>query len=226
MMSGSLFAAVRQVKSTLEESVLVDEESEAPFSANIGITSDYIFRGATQTDHDPAMQGGMDWRFKNGLRLGLWGSTIKNEDKKTGAEIDVSTGYGYSFNRSLKASAGVIYFAYLDAWKNSWELPVELKWNAIRFGVSYSPGWGSTTKYWYASTGWSTKLPVEFGLNLSTGRTLYTERGPLKDYQDFKLALSREFIGLDWEIAGTIVDHQQQDGADKPRATLAVTKSF
>ena len=39
------------------------------FSANIGVTNNYIWRGVTQTDDDFAVQGGADVEFGNGFSL-------------------------------------------------------------------------------------------------------------------------------------------------------------
>jgi uncharacterized protein (TIGR02001 family) len=52
------------------------DEAASPLSANIGVTSDYLFRGISQTAHDPALQGGVDYANPNGLYLGVWGSNV------------------------------------------------------------------------------------------------------------------------------------------------------
>jgi uncharacterized protein (TIGR02001 family) len=55
--------------------------SQSPFAYNVGITSDYIFRGITQTTHSPALQGGVDYTHTSGLYLGGWASNVKrNKD--------------------------------------------------------------------------------------------------------------------------------------------------
>lgn len=53
-----------------------EEESPHTLSANVGLWSQYIFRGVTQTDEDPALQGGLDYSHKSGFYLGMWGSNI------------------------------------------------------------------------------------------------------------------------------------------------------
>jgi uncharacterized protein (TIGR02001 family) len=47
------------------------DEAASPLSANIGVTSDYLFRGISQTAHNPALQGGVDYANPNGLYLGV-----------------------------------------------------------------------------------------------------------------------------------------------------------
>ena len=43
---------------------------------NVGLYSQYIFRGMTQTDRKPALQGGVDLTHSSGFYLGAWGSNI------------------------------------------------------------------------------------------------------------------------------------------------------
>ena len=67
---------------------IVDEKSvPGEFSANVALTSEYIFRGISQTDGTPAIQGGFDYSvtfledagaLKNlGGYLGVWGSNVR-----------------------------------------------------------------------------------------------------------------------------------------------------
>lgn len=46
------------------------------FTANVGLYSQYIFRGLTQTNGDPAVQGGFDFTHSSGFYLGTWASNI------------------------------------------------------------------------------------------------------------------------------------------------------
>ena len=45
-------------------------------SANVGLTSNYLFRGISQTGGDPAIQGGLDYTHASGFYLGTWGSNV------------------------------------------------------------------------------------------------------------------------------------------------------
>ena len=51
----------------------VDEGRKFTYSFNIGATSDYVFRGISQSDNDPAIQGGIDFGYGHPLcrRLGI-----------------------------------------------------------------------------------------------------------------------------------------------------------
>ena len=49
---------------------------EFSFSANVGLYTDYIFRGYTQTQNEPAIQGGFDVEHSSGLYAGTWASNV------------------------------------------------------------------------------------------------------------------------------------------------------
>ena len=44
--------------------------------ANVALSTDYIFRGVTQTGNDPAISGGFDYSLDNGFYVGIWGSNV------------------------------------------------------------------------------------------------------------------------------------------------------
>ena len=55
-----------------------EKETKSDFttSGSVGLFSQYIFRGLTQTDRDPALQGNFDINHSTGLYLGMWGSNV------------------------------------------------------------------------------------------------------------------------------------------------------
>jgi uncharacterized protein (TIGR02001 family) len=50
--------------------------SDFTASYNVGLFSQYIFRGLTQTNNKPALQGGFDVSHKSGLYIGGWASNV------------------------------------------------------------------------------------------------------------------------------------------------------
>jgi uncharacterized protein (TIGR02001 family) len=80
-------------------------------TANVGYTSDYVFRGLSQTNEDPALQGGVELACGN-FYLGSWGSSVAF----TGGapEIDVYGGYKTTINR-VALDFGFIYYSYPGA---------------------------------------------------------------------------------------------------------------
>lgn len=65
----------------LAGSPIIAQAADAPapdytLTANVGIVSQYVYRGITQTARKPALQGGADLSHKSGFYLGTWGSNI------------------------------------------------------------------------------------------------------------------------------------------------------
>jgi uncharacterized protein (TIGR02001 family) len=79
---------------------------------NVGVVSQYRYRGIAQTKGDAALQGGVDYANANGFYLGAWGSTIKwikdaapaagASSAKGAVELDLYGGYKFE-------AAGVAY---------------------------------------------------------------------------------------------------------------------
>ena len=68
---------------------------EHNFTGNVGLFSQYIFRGLTQTNRDPALQGGFDYGHSSGFYAGTWGSNISwLRENVTAAPGGVVTPFG------------------------------------------------------------------------------------------------------------------------------------
>ncbi len=72
----------------------------SPLSFNVGVTSNYVFRGISQTHGKPAIQGGIDYAHASGLYIGAWASSItwvKDWVGSGSVEVDVYGGYKNTF---------------------------------------------------------------------------------------------------------------------------------
>lgn len=85
--SKSLVAA-----SVLAATALASGAAMAEVSMNIGATSNYIWRGVTQTADEAAVSGGLDYSHESGLYAGTWTSSLGNNG--AGAEVDFYAGFG------------------------------------------------------------------------------------------------------------------------------------
>src|SRR5512145_3104795 len=78
---------------------------EHTVTANVGLFSEYIFRGIAQTAGKPAVQGGFDYAHSSGVYAGVWGSNISwLEDfdayTRSSLELDFYGGYKATFGGS------------------------------------------------------------------------------------------------------------------------------
>jgi len=61
------------------------------WSFNVAGTSDYVFRGVSQTQEDPALSGGVDLTYGS-VYAGTWASNVDFGDGETNAEVDLYGG--------------------------------------------------------------------------------------------------------------------------------------
>ncbi|MBW1999239.1 MAG: hypothetical protein JRJ29_14920, partial [Deltaproteobacteria bacterium] len=54
---------------------------------SLAFTTDYVFRGVSQTDGDPAVQGSFEYSHPTGFYLGLWGSNVDSSVSDGNLEI-------------------------------------------------------------------------------------------------------------------------------------------
>jgi uncharacterized protein (TIGR02001 family) len=91
---------------------------DSPFSGNVSLTTDYLYRGVTQTDHRGAIQGGFDYANPNGVYAGVWGSNISwlqdGGSYTAGAslELDTYAGYRNSFAEDFSYDVGFLRYNY------------------------------------------------------------------------------------------------------------------
>lgn len=101
-------------------------------SANIGLTSDYIFRGFSQTGEDPAVQAGVDVTIGS-FYAGTWASNVDFGDK-TDAEIDL---YGGVRGETSGFAWDVGFVSYLYAGEPH---GAGYNYNELKLGVSRAIG--------------------------------------------------------------------------------------
>lgn len=86
--------------------------AQVDVAATASVTTDYRFRGISQTERDPAVQATLDLSLPDGLFVGAFGSTVSaHELNGADAEVDLYGGYtGKSGGLSYSLSAlGYLY---------------------------------------------------------------------------------------------------------------------
>jgi len=97
------------------------DASPHTLTGNAGIFSQYIFRGLTQTNQDPALQGGFDYGHSSGIYAGTWLSNISwltdspaaTGYKSSSLEWDMYGGFKGAFGKSdFGYDVGLLYYYY------------------------------------------------------------------------------------------------------------------
>lgn len=129
-----------------------EDVAKSNWSGSVTLTSDYRFRGVSQTDNNTALQGGLQYNSSQGIYAGAWASNVEF-GTEVNTEVDLYVGYVHSLGDSTSLTGQFIYYAYLNADNSSesnyWELSAKLEHQMDNIGVSlevaYSPDQSSDT---------------------------------------------------------------------------------
>lgn len=96
-----------------------DTEIPAPVtvSSTVTLTSDYRFRGVTQSDEGAAVQAGVTVAHESGFYIGGWASSIST-DSLPGygdAETNIFGGFSTETASGIGFDVGLLYYLYPDA---------------------------------------------------------------------------------------------------------------
>lgn len=208
---------------------------EAPAAApehvvtyNMGVTSDYVFRGISQSRNGPAVSGGVDYSHSpTGLYLGAWTSTIKwvnDSDTKsvtarsnTPMEVDLYGGVKGDIGGGISYDAGGIYYYYPnhklgtapDA--NTFEVYGKVGYGPVYFKVNYALtdaiAMADTAGSYYWDLGGDFPLIEGLVANLHYGSFVFkksTNTVANADYKDWKIGLTKDLgNGLSGAVAAT-----------------------
>ncbi len=89
-----------------------EDERKFTWSANLAGTSDYVFRGISQTDNDPTIQGGLDASYGI-LYVGWWASGLDFDIFVNDSEVEMDWYGGIRPKwEHITFDFGVIYYSY------------------------------------------------------------------------------------------------------------------
>ncbi|HZF77463.1 MAG TPA: TorF family putative porin [Acetobacteraceae bacterium] len=169
-----------------------------------GVTTDYLFRGISQTRGRPAAQLTLDVEHASGFYIGAFASNVAFAGTNARQELDLLAGYRFAVG-DLKLDLGGIYYSYpgydsnggleLDyfevALRGSYEL------DPVKFvaGAFYSPNFQAEARNsLYLEGGVDVRLPYEFVLSARLGHQWIDRntRFGTPDFLNFGVSVSRE----------------------------------
>ena len=225
------------------------------FTGNVGIYSQYIFRGLTQTDRKPALQGGFDVAHTSGFYAGTWASNISwlhdagVVDHGASLEWDFYGGYKYAISEDWGLEAGVLYYWYPGTYHGGVTKPdtTELyvagawKWVSLKYSHSVGDTFGipNSENSWYLDLSANYPITDALTLNAHVGRQEFKgstngfDNGATLDYTDWKLGVTWA-AGNGWNIGAYYTDTNAKDAGytlagrniGKATGTVFVQKTF
>ena len=203
-------------------------EPDYTLSYNVGVVTDYRYRGISQSAKRPALQGGVDFAHKSGFYLGAWGSTIRwikdssfppFATAKGPVEIDIYGGYKGSINDKLSYDVGGLQYWYVgNTYKNltgsnanTFELYGALTYGPVTAKYSHS----LTDLFGTPDSKGSGYLDLSANFDLGNGYSIVPHIGAQKirhfiTYTDYSVTLNKDIDGLVLSAAlvGTNWEHK------------------
>ena len=239
-----LAAAVIFAVGTLAGGLAQAQEAEKPaseISFNASLTSDYRYRGISQTRLKPALQAGADWAGADGVYVGTWLSTIKwvkdgggdaplEWDVYGGKRGEIAPGWSYDVG-------GLAYFYpsnKLNPSANTFELYGQVGYGfaSLKYSHALTNLFGfadsKNSNYWDLSA--NPELGGGFVLNLHVGHQK-VRNVPTASYTDWKVGVTKDlgFATLSLAYVDTNVEtYVAPNGKNlgKSGAVLTLTKTF
>lgn len=205
--------------------LLMSAASHAELSANASVTSNYIWRGLTQTINEAAIQGGVDYASEGGFYAGTWVSNVAyDSDDAYSYEHDMYFGFAGETS-SFSYDVGYLYYNYdSNAGFDFGEIYGSLGFG--NFGVTLSlltnaePDEGPGQDFGFAQASYLSldyTIPLasgaEIGLHLGNHEGDFAEafNGVTDSYMDYNISLSKD--GFTFMITGTnLGDDDDNDG--------------
>ncbi|MBQ4856339.1 hypothetical protein IMW82_16850 [Rhodanobacter sp. B2A1Ga4] len=228
-----------------------DEVPASQWLGSAGAVSDYLFRGLSQTNHQPAVQAGVEFDHASGWYVGGWGSNVSwLSDASTSAapvsssvELDLYGGWRGSLGGGWSYDVGVYRYQYPGSYPARFTLPdttegyVALAWKSVSLKYSYA----FTDLFGYAGSGHSGYLDLSWNQPFAPGWLLNAHVGhqhvanvPGASYRDWKLGVTRTF-GSSWSVAlgycdtnanASIYTNARGHYLGRATALLSVARSF
>ena len=213
--------------------------SAGEFSATVTATSDYDFRGITQTKGDPALQGSVDYGFDNGLYVGAWASNVDFGDCcDESVEVDLYAGWAGGDEEGVTWDVGGVWYAY----PGGDDLDYPEIWAGAAYGMFDVKVWYSWDFFalgesaYYVEGNLNVPLPQDWGLVFHAGYSDGKAWDPEflgESYFDYKVGVAKSWGNFDFELAwvdgsdyGPGNDAEDDVGSSDGRVILSVSTTF
>ncbi len=207
------------------------EDDGSGFNWNAAATSEYMFRGISQTDDHPAIQAGAGYSFSNGFYVGAWASNV-DFGESTDAEVDTFIGWNGDLTDSVNLDVQLVRYNYVGEPDGADYAYNELI-GKVSFAENYSATLGYTNDFLntdtdsvYVAVGGSWAVGNDFNVTAGLGYTtvdnaLSTEDG----YMDYSVGVNRDFgpVNIALGYVGTDSSGEDLFGDDNAEDKFVLT---
>ncbi|MFT8245800.1 TorF family putative porin [Roseomonas sp. BN140053] len=208
------------------------------------VSSDYLFRGVSQTRNRGAVQATVDLQHETGFYIGAFVSNVAFQATDARQEVDILGGYRFKVD-ALSVDLGAVGYVYpgysapaggfeLSYFEVAAKLSYEFERVKLLGSAFYSPNFQLESRNAvYVEGGVEVKLPLDLTL---AGRAGYqwidrNERYGLPNFANWNVTLSRDFFGFLVTVGyfDTNVSKRECGGGQKicdARAMVIVSHTF
>ena len=228
---------IAQVTGLTLAAALISPMVSAEVSGEIGVTSDYRFRGVSQTAGDFAVQGSIDYSADNGFFAGAWASNVDDESYDADVEIDIYAGYWGAFgeDEELEYDVTLTYYTYpgQDESTKYLEATVGFYFAGFHLAQWYTNDYANAdVDLHYTELNYSYEFVENWSIDAHVGYS-YGDGADLdwgEDYMDYSIGVSTELAGvglsLAWLDTNLSDDNMIDSGAWKNEGTVLATASY
>lgn len=191
--------------------VVATQPALAEISANVALTSNYVWRGVTQNAEDPAIQGGFDYAADNGIYVGVWGSSVDFGGPES-TEIDLYAGWSTEFSSGFGLDLGVAEYTYHGSDGAS-----DANFTEFYVGGSYA-GFGLT---YYIGDEFDDNIEASYSHEFGPV-ALAATYGDYDAYAYYSLGISGEVGGVGLDLTFWDTDEDDSDS----QVSFTISKSF
>jgi uncharacterized protein (TIGR02001 family) len=188
-------------------------------STNIGVTSNYIWRGVTQSNDKISLSAGADYSADSGFYAGVWAASVDFNDD-TNFEYDFYAGFQKELT-NVTVDVGYIYYGYQGEDDLAFsEVYVKADFDRLALAISTladSDNGGSFADSTYFEASYNFSLPKQISLDIHAG---YSDFKEADSYQDFNISLSKGDFSL---MVSTLTGN---DALEDTLVSLSYSKSF
>jgi len=209
------------------------------FSANVALSSDYRFRGISQTNDAPAISGGFDYGLESGVYIGTWASNVASWSDGT-TEIDYYGGYAFDITDGVGGDVGILYYQYpsdgQDPDLDYVEVYASIAFSGATVGVNYSPDYfAETDSFWYLYGGYDFPVSDTLSVGVHVGYNAFADEEAFDSfigadsgedgYLDYSVSLNAALPLVDFSLAVIGTDIDDEICKDNCEASLVATIS-
>jgi len=233
MKRASTVAAALTLTGALAGALVPAADAQDPpgFVGGVTLTTEYILRGISQTDKDPAVQGNIDF-VAGGFYAGVWGSNVEVSaiglGIETHAEFDLYAGYLWQGDSGFGWELGAIHYEYPSHEEiNYEEYYAALLYKAFKVKYSYADDFlGFGGEGHYVDSTLDIPLGQGFNLGLHVGFSSFAEIVGLRDYYDYRGGLGYTKGAVTVEVAYTDTDEDQFGELEEGRVIGSLSLSL